>query len=375
MNHLTPTIDDMTMSLAGILFFGSLLLTLVLMPFWIRFLKRKRLLDRPDARKTHASPTPSMGGVVVFIALMPGLLFMEFSMTWLLLFISLLVIQQVGMWDDLKDLPAKRKFVAQFAVATLLFFAGFKVESLYGFMGIEELNSFWQFLITVVFIVGIMNAFNLIDGVDGLLGGIIVMNGLCYFILFALGGASNYLLLCTVLIGGTLGFLYYNTNPAKIFMGDSGSLFLGTLMAVFALQSLQTPMIEDGHISPLIAFAPLLLPVIDTARLFASRMLAGKSPFKADRNHYHHLVSKAGFSDRHTVRMLYLHNFFNLIFCLALLSLSFTTGLFILLLFSIVLFKTLDLIEAKQLAHRKRKIRKRTHQLVQENQLLKRLKS
>ncbi|MBK5271089.1 MAG: undecaprenyl/decaprenyl-phosphate alpha-N-acetylglucosaminyl 1-phosphate transferase, partial [Bacteroidia bacterium] len=182
-----------------------------------------------------------------------------------------------------------------------------RIISFDGLFGIKELSVAAQYTITVVAIVGITNAFNLIDGIDGLAGGLGFMSLVILGIFLTMSGDVNTALIAFALAGGILAFLYFNFNPAKIFMGDTGSLVLGFVIAVLSIRLIQVngmavrPVLPHG---PVFVLGIVLIPVFDTLRVFAQRIWRGRSPFEADKTHIHHLLTNTGFSHNFTSRLI-----------------------------------------------------------------------
>jgi UDP-N-acetylmuramyl pentapeptide phosphotransferase/UDP-N-acetylglucosamine-1-phosphate transferase len=222
-------------------------------------------------------------------------------------FFSVAVLFAIGMMDDLKNLSARYKFAIQIAVALLIAFSGVRITSFNGLFGINELSVSAQYSFTILAIVGITNAFNLIDGIDGLAGGLGFMSLIILGIFLTLSGDANNAITAFALSGGLLGFLYYNFNPAKIFMGDTGSLVLGFVTSVLCIKLIQ---LNTGVSVPVLPHAPVfvlsivLIPVFDTLRVFSLRIWNGRSPFSPDKNHIHHLLTNNGWSHSLSARLL-----------------------------------------------------------------------
>jgi UDP-N-acetylmuramyl pentapeptide phosphotransferase/UDP-N-acetylglucosamine-1-phosphate transferase len=231
-----------------------------------------------------------MGGIGIFLGLMTVLPFLEYNIEMIIVFIAIAVMFVMGFLDDLYNLKPMTKLLIQLGCAVALYFTGFEIDNLHGIFGIYEIPTIISFIITVFFIVGVTNAFNLIDGIDGLAGGISIINFLFFGIIFLMNNQTSYAIVAFTLSGALLGFLKYNFSPAKIFMGDTGSLFLGLLMSLFVIKTFQTNASTELSVS--FSIILIFLPVFDTIRLFVQRILKRKSPFTADKNHLHHLVLK-----------------------------------------------------------------------------------
>jgi UDP-N-acetylmuramyl pentapeptide phosphotransferase/UDP-N-acetylglucosamine-1-phosphate transferase len=302
--------------LALLCFMSAFVVTLVTIPPIISLINRYRLFDIPSERKEHHTPIPTMGGIAIMAGLMTALsLWFPFSnnIGQLSFFLSIAVLFGLGIMDDLKDLSAKYKFLVQVSLAILIALSGIRITSLEGLFGIGELPLMSQYTLTVVAIVGVTNAFNLIDGIDGLAGGIGFMSLLTLGIFLTLNGDTQTALVAFGFAGALMAFLYFNFNPARIFMGDTGSLVLGFVIAVLCIRLLQVnaavvqPVL--GH-APVFVFAVVMIPVFDTLRVFTLRIWNGRSPFEADRNHIHHLLTNKGFSHSFAAKLIcFIHGF------------------------------------------------------------------
>ncbi|MCG2616398.1 undecaprenyl/decaprenyl-phosphate alpha-N-acetylglucosaminyl 1-phosphate transferase [Terrimonas sp. NA20] len=291
-------------------FVTAFIVTLLTIPPLIQLIRRYKLYDIPDERKKHKIPVPTMGG----IAIMAGLL--ASSLIWLPLtaefgqlafFFSLLALMFTGIMDDLKDLSAKYKFAIQIAIALLIAVSGIRITSFNGLFGIDTLPLYSQFFFTVLAIVGITNAFNLVDGIDGLAGGLAFMSLITLGIFLTLSGDTNTALIAFAAAGGVLAFLYFNFNPARIFMGDTGSLVLGFTISVLCVRLLQVNTFSTFPVlpnAPVFVLGITLVPVFDTLRVFFTRTWKGGSPFQADRTHIHHLLTNNGFGHVFAVRVI-----------------------------------------------------------------------
>ena len=281
--------------------FGSLVLTYVVRNRAIAW----GLFDEVGGRKLHRRPVPRLGGVAVVLSLAIPLLALNFydnkiSRAFLAdeaLLTSLLggtlLMTLTGLLDDLKGVRAMVKLLAQLAAAGLAFWAGIRIEAIaIPFMGVVDLGMlalpitlFWFLLVT--------NAINLIDGLDGLAGGVVVLAGGTLFVMSVIEGNMLAALLLSVMLGATLGFLRYNVNPASIFLGDTGSLTLGYLLALVSVHSAQK---SYALFSIIAAVMALGLPIFDLAMAVVRRFLSGQPIFAADQNHIHHLLLRKGLS-------------------------------------------------------------------------------
>ena len=297
-------------------FITAFVVTLITIPPIIGLIKKFRFYDLPSARKEHSSPIPTMGGIAIIAGMMMALfLWFPFGnqLAQVSFFFSITVLFGLGILDDLKDLSARYKFIIQFGLAALIALSGIRITSFDGLFGIHNLSLGAQYTITILSIVAITNAYNLIDGIDGLAGGLGFMSLITLGIFLTMNGDINTALIAFALAGGIMAFLYFNFNPAKIFMGDTGSLVLGFVTAVLCIRLMQ---VNAAIPHPVLPHAPVfvlgivLIPVFDTLRVFAIRIWNGKSPFAADKTHIHHLLTTQGFSHGFAAKLIcFLHGF------------------------------------------------------------------
>jgi UDP-N-acetylmuramyl pentapeptide phosphotransferase/UDP-N-acetylglucosamine-1-phosphate transferase len=291
-------------------FITAFIVTLIVIPPVIKLIRKFSLYDMPSARKEHVVPIPTMGGLAIIAGMVISLIMwfpFENSVEQVSFFFSVIVLFGVGLMDDLKNLSAKYKFIVQSGLALLIAIAGIRINSFDGLLGIHELPLTAQYTFTYLTIVGITNAFNLIDGIDGLAGGLGFMSLVTLGIFLSLNGDKNTALIAFALSGGILAFMYFNLNPARIFMGDTGSLVLGFVIAVLCIRLIQvntalgSPFLTHA---PVFVFSIVLIPVFDTLRVFVTRVWRGGSPFMADKTHLHHLLTNQGFSHAFTARLI-----------------------------------------------------------------------
>lgn len=268
-------------------------------------------LDIPNERKVHKKPMPRLGGMAIFFTYMLGyMLYGQRSIEMLSILISGFVIVFVGIVDDIKPVNARYKFIVQVIAALIVVFYGGIVLNDVSILGIslyfpKPIN----YIVTTFFIVAITNSINLIDGLDGLASGV---SSIYFFtiavIAFILNKSSGLdLVLSLIMLGATLGFLLHNFNPASIFLGDSGSLFLGFMISVIALLGFKTATITSLIIPILI----LAIPIFDTILAIFRRLLKGESIGMPDKEHFHHQLLKMKFSTKKTVFIIY---FINILF-------------------------------------------------------------
>lgn len=255
--------------------------------------------DKDPERRMHSRPIPRMGGLAIFLGfLVSVLLFGTLDSQIRGLLLGAVVIVILGVFDDIYDLPAKFKFVVQIVAALIAVFSGNEIKFLFtyplGWLSIP---------VSVIWIVGVTNAVNLIDGLDGLACGVSTIGSMTLLVIALLFREAQTPILVAALVGGCLGFLPYNLNPAKIFMGDTGSTFLGFALGVISIQGLFK---HYMFISFVVPFLMLGLPIFDTCFAFVRRIAHGQSPMHADRSHVHHRLIDMGFSQKQAVAILYI---------------------------------------------------------------------
>ncbi len=281
----------------------------------------KNLLDEPNFRAVHTNLTPRLGGMAIFAGFMSAVtIFGDVTPQIQRLLASTLILFFIGLKDDISPVSAFKKFFVQILATGIVMFLGdIKINDFQGFLGINQIDDRFAYAFTFLVIVGLINAFNLIDGLDGLAGSLVLINSASFgYFFYRFGGAeyAPFALLAFCLMGGILGFLRYNFHKAIIFMGDTGSLVSGMLVSAMAIQFVQMKAVESA---PSIAVAILIIPVFDTARVFAIRIFNGKSPFSPDKNHVHHILIKSGLNQMQTVILL---SFLNIITILAAISMA-----------------------------------------------------
>jgi UDP-GlcNAc:undecaprenyl-phosphate/decaprenyl-phosphate GlcNAc-1-phosphate transferase len=292
-----------------ILAFG---ITFYAIPAIIHAAQEKKLFDFPDERKLHRQPVPSLGGIGIFSGFITAFLltasFSAFSVKFQYLLAASLVIFFVGLKDDLLVISPFKKFLGQvLAAAIICFKGGLVITSMDGFLGIYELPEMAAYLLTMLTIVVVINAYNLIDGVDGLATVLSLISASFFAVYFGINDYLAFACMATSLVGALLAFLIFNAQPARIFMGDTGSMMLGLLHAMMVIQFINTapaapilPIIS----APALGFAIMFVPLFDTLRVFSFRMLRGTSPFTPDRNHIHHILLRFRFSHNNVVVIL-----------------------------------------------------------------------
>lgn len=303
------------MKTAAIAFILSMFCGAVLTPIVRKFALRFGLLDHAlSSRKIHGAPIPRVGGIAIVIAFYAPLVGLTLFQTGigdlflgqrehvLGLFAGGLAIALLGLYDDMRGTKARLKFLVQFGVAGLLYYWGFRVEFVANPFGSPIALGWISLPFTLLWIVGVINAMNLIDGLDGLAGGVALVAVIITFVISVQRGEPLMMLFTSALAGSILGFLFYNFNPASIFMGDTGSMFLGFVLATTAIQTNQK---ASTAVAVLIPGVALGLPLLDTLLALTRRAVRGRPLFQADREHIHHRLIALGLSHRQAVLVLY----------------------------------------------------------------------
>ena len=288
---------------------GSLafVITFLAIPAIMRVAEEKKLFDLPDSRKLHTTPIASLGGVGIFLGLFLSCLLTittNQNSEIKFVFASGMVVFFLGLKDDILVISALKKFLGQIAAAAILVhLAGIRIESMHGILGLGTLPEPISYLISYATIIVIVNAYNLIDGVDGLAGSLGLMTTSLFGVYFFAANMPAYSLMAFAMAGSLLAFLVFNFNPAKIFMGDSGSLLLGLVNAILVIKFIA---VADAPGAPIpvastvaVAVSILIVPLLDTLRVFSIRLAKGRSPFIPDRNHIHHLLLDRGMNHRY----------------------------------------------------------------------------
>lgn len=284
----------------------------IMTPLIKRFAVLVGAVDVPNERKVHTTLMPRLGGLAIFMAFVGGYVIISPALTavkdynsnavWGLL-IGASIIVLLGSLDDKFNLSAKIKLLGQLIAASVVVSFGLKVELLNMPFG-EALNinmNWLSILITIVWIVGVTNAINLLDGLDGLAAGVSAIATATMMVIALLMGYIFVALLCAVLLGSIIGFLFFNFHPAKIFMGDSGALFLGFCLATLSILGFKQAMLVS-YIVPLLILG---VPLTDTLLAIVRRIINKKPISVADKGHLHHCLMEMGFSHRKTVLIIY----------------------------------------------------------------------
>ncbi len=276
----------------------SLIIALLAVPPIVNVANIKKLYDNPNARKLHQNVTPALGGIAIFIGFIISSIISsgkhDFNSVKYL-FVSLLLVFFIGLKDDLLVISPWKKFLVQLVAASLLVFLGnIKITSLQGLFGINAIPLFPGTILSVFVILSFMNAFNLIDGIDGLASGIGILTSLILGLWFHLSGHIILSVMAFALLGSLLGFFYFNVfgKKYKLFMGDSGSLILGLIISVLVIRFNELNIYSQNKYSidsaPAISLAIVIFPLVDMLRVMVIRLSQKKSPFLPDQNHLHH---------------------------------------------------------------------------------------
>lgn len=290
----------------------ALVATIILTPLAIRLATRHGFLDLPGAHKRHKQPTPLAGGLVLFVSFWIAMIVMLLVSSGVraelwgplpFIFAGAIILTLVGFSDDLKPVSAWIKLLAQIAVGYLLYLSGLSPELLWTPFGGTEIGPLVAALITISWVVVLTNAINLIDGLDGLASGVALVASVTLIVLGKIHVVGPALIFVAALAGFLAAFLYFNHYPAKIFLGDSGSMQLGYYFAVYSLIFPMKSFTAAALFVPLLALG---VPILETTSSLLRRLFSGKSVMKADRRHLFHYLSLLGFSPQKVVWMFYL---------------------------------------------------------------------
>jgi len=341
-----------------IMIFVTFLFVVIFIPVVKRIAVHIGAIDIPNKRKVHKFPIPRMGGIGIYAGFLGGyMLFGSESIRMNAILIGSFIIIITGLIDDINPVPAKYKILGQIAAAAVI--------PLYGGIVLQDISAFGIYLnfgslstiITIIFIVAIMNCINIIDGLDGLSSGIAIIYFLMIGIIGVLLNSTGLdMILTFIMLGATLGFWVYNFNPASIFMGDSGSLFLGYIISVIALLGYK----NVTFTSLIVPIFLLAIPIMDTLFAIIRRLLKHESIAMPDKSHLHHQLLKLNFSVKKTVIIIYL---VDILFAAA--SINYVFGdrlsgyiIYVILFIIVVIFvlKT-DIITEKKLKEDNKKLR------------------
>ena len=287
-------------------FLTSLLISALSIPTIIHIAKMKRLYDEPDQRKLHQNNIPTLGGIAILLGFVFSMSFWtNFAYCWHLQYVvtACIVIAVIGIKDDIVGLSPLKKFIGQLIAATIIvIWSELRIISWFNIFDVQELPLLLSIVFSIFTILIIINAFNFIDGIDGLAASLGIVSSTAYGIYFYFFDPNfQHAILAFCFTGSLLGFLFYNKTPAKIFMGDTGSMLIGLIMAMLANEFINLNYYEGIRIikstsSPTLAMSIIFLPLFDLLRVVVIRLYQGRSPFKPDKNHLHHLLLNIGFS-------------------------------------------------------------------------------
>lgn len=283
-------------------------------PAILKVSKRKNLMDVPTERSSHDIHVPNLGGVAIFysIGICAPIFAYELFENYKFLFPALVILLYIGVLDDIVAVKAHRKLIAQIVVAVLMVVGSdIRIKSFSGLFGIYELNYIVSVVLSIFTFIIMINAFNLIDGIDGLAATFSIICCILFGVSYYRLGEHNFpmIMLCVIIIGTLLSFLYYNLSmdkKQKIFMGDTGSMTVGFLLVFVAFYFMDIFTTKDQlgrnvyHLksAPVIAFSILIVPIIDTLSVIIIRLLNKKSPMEADKNHIHHKLLSLGLTHK-----------------------------------------------------------------------------
>lgn len=351
-------------------FFTALVIVVVSTPSLIKVAKLKHLVDEPsEARKLHQSSIPTIGGVIIFAAFVFSVaiwfptksrLYYEYYSQLLsgiqeykFLMASLTALFFIGIKDDIIGVSPVKKLISHISVAFILvIMADVRITGMHGLFGIYSIPYWASILLSGFTYIVVVNAYNLIDGVDGLAAGVGIVASLFFTVWFYMGGNVPLAVFSAALCGALLGFFVFNFSPAKIFMGDSGSLVVGLVICVLSVRLIE---FEDTYLppvlsrvsTPVLAMSILAYPLVDTLRVFIIRTIKGTSPFLPDSNHIHHRLLKNGWSHKQTSIIGIIFSVFIIGLALLLNGLS-ATWQFVILMAVVILLVQLPYVFAKK---------------------------
>ena len=325
----------------------SFLITFYGIPSVVKIARIKNLYDIPGTRTSHFVPIPRLGGSMVFAGvIISSVLFTGMEKAFELKYIiaGLLILFFIGLKDDIITLQPYKKAIGQFIASFIIvFFGGIKVAFNYPESSIVDFNFLLSILISIGIFLTLINSMNFIDGIDGLAAGVGIIASLSFVTWFILNSQISFAVICFALTGSLMAFLWYNlfSRDFKIFLGDTGSMVIGFLLAVFLIRFLDLnfhgPVMKTTEIAPSIALAILIVPVFDIFRIVFLRIIHGKSPFSADNNHIHHQVLQLAGSHTKATAGILLVNIFLIVLVLLFRSLGNGILISFLLLVSITL--------------------------------------
>ena len=294
-------------------FVTAFVITFLAIPKIIFFAQKFRLYDSAGERSSHKGEVPIFAGISIFAGIIFSLLFCADIEQIQFIIVSMFVVFFVGVIDDLLSLSPTRKLVGQIiAILMIIYFHDLQINNMHGVLGIYGLPDIVATLFTVFVVIVITNGFNLIDGVDGLAGSLGIVASFSFGLLSVISGQINMSLIAFTLMGSLIGFLIYNKHPAKIFMGDTGSLVVGLVLSILAINAInygiRTDYIHLPNKGPLVAIAILAVLLFDSLRVFIVRVIRGRNPLSPDMNHIHHALLNLGYGHQKTTLIICIIN-------------------------------------------------------------------
>ena len=292
-------------------FLSALFISYIAIPKLIQFALKLKLLDAAGDRSSHQVSTPFFGGIAIFTGIICSLLFwadnfenIQYSL------VSILIVFIVGLIDDLRAITAFKKLIGQILATLVLILLGdLQIDNMHGVLGIYELPIWASVSFTIFVVIVIINGFNLIDGIDGLAGGLGLISSFCFGVIALLMNQIDIALISFTLMGALLGFLKYNIFPARIFMGDTGSLVVGMILSILAINCIKYGLVNENYsspnVGPLLAISFLAIPLFDSLRVFTVRAINGNGPLTAARDHVHHTLIDLGIGHKYSSLILF----------------------------------------------------------------------
>ena len=292
-------------------FLTAMLISYLAIPKLIYFAQKLKLLDQAGERSSHKVSTPFFGGIAIFTGIICSLLFWADNFENIqYTLVSILIIFIVGLIDDLRAITAFKKLIGQILATLVLILLGdLQIDNMHGVLGIYELPIWASVSFTIFVVIVIINGFNLIDGIDGLAGGLGLISSFCFGVIALLMNQIDIALISFTLMGALLGFLKYNIFPARIFMGDTGSLVVGMILSILAINCIKYGLVNENYsspnVGPLLAISFLAIPLFDSLRVFIVRAINGNGPLTAARDHVHHTLIDLGIGHKYSSLILF----------------------------------------------------------------------
>ena len=292
-------------------FLSALFISYIAIPKLIQFALKLKLLDAAGDRSSHQVSTPFFGGIAIFTGVICSLLFWADNLENIqFTLVSILIVFIVGLIDDLRAITAFKKLIGQILATLVLILLGdLQIDNMHGVLGIYELPIWASVSFTIFVVIVIINGFNLIDGIDGLAGGLGLISSFCFGVIALLMNQIDIALISFTLMGALLGFLKYNIFPARIFMGDTGSLVVGMILSILAINCIKYGLVNENYsspnVGPLLAISFLAIPLFDSLRVFIVRAINGNGPLTAARDHVHHTLIDLGIGHKYSSLILF----------------------------------------------------------------------